>query len=282
MTSKTILAISPSGIFNPSTLNEGIQLLESWGHSVILSPNHGATHLYTAGTVSERLSDLEWALNHPTGDCIWFVRGGYGTAQLLQHLSLPFDKPIIGFSDATALLTHGWNQHQRNMIHGPVLNSLATLCDDQTRNHVRMYLETSTPPTLDATYLMGPKTTLTAPMVGGNLCVLASLCGSPFQLRANDCILALEDIGEPFYKIDRMLLQLELSGMFDTIKGIVLGTFEGCRAPANSEMSLLDVFKERLEHLNIPIYFNAPFGHGETNWLWEQGQTLHLSPQENS
>ena len=280
MTSKTILAISPSGVFNPDTLSAGIELLESWGHTVILSPNHGAQHLYTAGTKTQRLTDVEWAIQHPTGDCIWFVRGGYGTAQLLPFLTNPFNKPIIGFSDATALLSHGWNKQQNNMIHGPVLNSLATLCDEQTQQYVRSYLESDTLPKLSGTHLIGPTTPLVGPVVGGNLCVLASLCGSPYQLRTNDCILALEDIGEPFYKIDRMLLQLELSGMFEHIKGILLGTFEGCRAPLNSEMTLHDVFKERLAHLNIPIYVNAPFGHGATNWPWAQGQQVRLSPLE--
>lgn len=282
MTSKTILAVSPSGVFNSTTLNKGIELLESWGHNVILSPNHGAEHLYTAGTMEQRLSDVQWAIEHPTGDCIWFVRGGYGTAQLLPHLTPPFNKPVIGFSDATALLTHGWNHREQQMIHGPVLNSLATLCDEQTQEHVRAYLENHTLPDLHGTHLMGPKTTITGPVVGGNLCVLASLCGTPFQLNTNGCILALEDIGEPFYKLDRMLLQLELAGMFRNINGILLGTFEGCRAPTDSDLTLEDVFSERFTHLNIPVYGNAPFGHGKTNWLWEQGQRIHLSPLEVS
>ena len=282
MHAKTILAISPSGIFNPESLRQGVTLLESWGHTVLFSPNYDAQHMYTAGTLAQRLEDLLWAIEHPFGDCIWFVRGGYGTAQLLPHLDWPIGKPIIGFSDATALLTNGWNNNQSGMIHGPVLNSLATLCDAHSINTVMNYLNSGQLPTIHGTYLMGPKTTIHAPVVGGNLCVLASLCGTPYQLNADGCILALEDVGEAFYKLDRLLLQLELSGMFHKIQGILLGTFEGCNPPRDSSLNILDVFVERLGPLNIPVYHQGPFGHGSTNWMWEQGQIIKLSPKVNS
>lgn len=276
MHSKTILAISPSGIFNPATLQQGIELVQSWGHEVILSPNHGKESLYTAGTVNERLADLRWANEHPIGDYIWFVRGGYGTAQLLSGFGTTFNKPIIGFSDATALLSHGWNHHAPDMIHGPVLNSLATLCDEKTQLTMRSFLSTNVLPSLTGTHLMGDTDIIEAPVVGGNLCVLASLCGSAFQLRTDGCILALEDVGEPFYKLDRMLLQLELSGMFNNVKAILLGTFEGCKPPPNRDIRLIDVFRERFAHLNIPVYHQAPFGHGTVNWPWKMGQTICL------
>ena len=273
---RTILAISPSGIHNPSTFNEGLHLIRSWGHSVILSPNYDAKHLYTAGDSSTRGQDVEWALNHPTGDVIWFIRGGYGTAQILNLIKTVPTKDIIGFSDATALLNHIWNLGGKNAFHGPVLNSLSN-CSDKTKLILKNWLDRIPTPELPGEYLLGPRTPITAPVVGGNLCVIASLCGTPYQLIATDCILALEDVSEPLYKLDRMILQLELSGVMDGVKGILLGSFSNCNPPKNSTYSLIDVFNERLGDLGIPVYNKAPFGHNETNWTWEQGKIITLS-----
>ena len=90
--------------------------------------------------------------------------------------------------------------------------------------------------------------------------------------------MALEDIAEPLYKIDRMLLQLEQSGVFDGVVGILLGSFHNCNPPQHATYTLQDVFKERFTHLNIPIYKQSEFGHNEINWMWKVGQRLQLQP----
>ena len=255
-------------------------MVEGWGHKVICSPNHNAKHLYTAGTVAERASDLKWAIQHPEADVIWFIRGGYGTAQLLSRLPKACDKPILGFSDATALLTHGWSQSGKPrwnaLYHGPVLNSLASLCDEPSQQHLRTWLRSGITPRLTGDYAFGPTIPVEGPIIGGNLCVLASLCGSGVLTDFEGCILALEDIAEPLYKIDRMLLQLELNGVFNGLKAILMGSYHRCKAPEGAEYSLLDVFKERLSHLNIPVYINSQFGHNEVNWLWKYGDIVKL------
>jgi muramoyltetrapeptide carboxypeptidase len=278
---RTIAAVAPSGIHNPSKLSESIRLVESWGHKVICGPNHEKRHLYTAGTLSERLSDLLWAIESPDIDLIWFIRGGYGTAQLLPHLPSFCDKPILGFSDATALLAHGWHAtpekpRWQKLYHGPVLNSLLSLCDLTSQQHVQHWLTTDQTPNITGEYAFGPNTTVSGPIVGGNLCVLASLCGGNVLGNYKGCILALEDIAEPLYKIDRMLLQLEISGMFNGVSGILLGSFHNCHPPKDADYTLMDVLKERLGHLNIPVYINSPFGHNEVNWLWQYGQIVQL------
>ena len=275
---RSIAAISPSGIHPPEKLNESIRLVERWGHTVHRGPNHNKMHLYTAGTLEERTADLLWAIESPEIDTIWFIRGGYGTAQLLKHLPVQCDKPIIGFSDATALLSFGSINRWTKLYHGPVLNSLASLCNDKSKEIVQQWLSTDSLPNLSGQHSFGPKISIQAPVVGGNLCVLASLCGTPFQLKAPGSILALEDIAEPLYKIDRMLLQLEQSGVFDGVVGILLGSFHNCNPPPNATYTLQDVFKERFTHLNIPIYRQSEFGHNEINWMWKVGQRLQLRP----
>ena len=278
---RTIAAISPSGIHNTSKLIDSIRIVEEWGHKVICGPHHNKRHLYTAGTVSERVSDLRWAIESPEIDTIWFIRGGYGTAQLLPHLPKTCNKPILGFSDATALLAYGWT-HTVNksrwpkLYHGPVLNSLHTLCDSISQRHVKHWLATDQTPTLSGEYAFGPSSPVSGPIVGGNLCVLASLCGGNVLGNYDGCILALEDIAEPLYKIDRMLLQLDISGIFNGVRGILLGSFHNCDPPKGADYTIIDVLKERLTHLNIPVYINSPFGHNEINWIWQYGQHVQL------
>jgi muramoyltetrapeptide carboxypeptidase len=276
---KTIAAISPSGIHDPILLNKSIQMVESWGHTVVCSENHNALHLYTAGTVTQRIKDLQWALHNPDIDIIWFIRGGYGCAQLLPQLDdMNFSKPIIGFSDATALLAYLWNRKIPVGFHGPVLHSLESLCDERSQLFIKDFLFSGFVPQMQATYYFGPIHSVKAPVIGGNLCVLASLCGTPYQLRTEGCILALEDIQEPAYKIDRLLHQLEQSGMFDNIAGILLGSFHKCHVPSEVDWSLDTVFRHRLEHLNIPVYYKAKFGHNEINWIWKVGSKQILEP----
>ena len=278
-----IAAISPSGIHNPETFQKGIECLEAWGHKILCSPNHKAQYLYTAGTIEQRLADFKWALENPDVDIVWFIRGGYGTAELLPYLEhIPITKPIIGFSDATALLSYLWNSKQTVGYHGPVLNSIATLSDERSLQKTKDFLETRKTAELPAQYLFGSKETVQAPLVGGNLCMLASLCGTKYQLETADCILALEDIGEPAYKIDRMLLQLEQAGMFNKLKGILLGEFYSCKTPQQVDWTMMDVFARRLKNTNIPVYHKAPFGHHNTNWIWQVGQAQTLQYSEEA
>ena len=277
-----IAALSPSGIFTPEKLDASVKLIESWGHRIYFAPNFAAKHRYTAGTEEQRLQDFIWALEHPDIDTIWFIRGGYGTAQLLERLPPYTEKTIIGFSDATALLSHGSNLQWPNLYHGPVLNSLASLCDKASIEAVRHFLDTNQTPAIYGEHAFGPTTEIHGSLVGGNLCVLASLCGTPYQLNADGCILALEDIAEPLYKIDRMLLQLEQSGLFVGVKAILMGSYHNCSPPIDATYSLLDVFRERLTKLNIPVYINAPFGHNEVNWIWRVGQEVRLAHDPSS
>ena len=275
--SKMIAAISPSGIHNPQTFQKGIECIESWGHKIVCASNHTAKYLYTAGTIDQRITDFRWALENPEIELIWFIRGGYGTAELLPSLeNIELTKPIIGFSDATVLLSFLWNSGQAKGYHGPVLNSIATLSDEESLEKTRQFLATGKTSELPAQYLFGPKEMVQAPLVGGNLCMLASMCGTRYQLNTKGTILALEDIGEPAYKIDRMLLQLEQAGMFKDLKGILLGEFHNCKIPNQADWTMLDVFARRLDGINVPVYHKAPFGHHKTNWIWQLGQPQTL------
>ena len=281
-TLKTIGVIAPSGIFNPQRLEESVELLREWGHTALCAPNLAARHLCCAGTAKERLNDLEWALDHPDIDLIWCARGGYGSAHLIPALTRAereITKPILGFSDLTALGVYCANHGSTQFIHAPVLHSLIQGSDETTRDHARRFVERGALPTLDVTALRAPRPfKVTAPLVGGNLCVLTTLMGTPYQLQTAGRILMLEDVAEPPYKIHRMLTQLSMSGSLDQVSAIVFGTFTRCLTSNEPrDLTLDDLILDALADRDVPLYHASRFGHDVENDLWRVGHRYTLT-----
>jgi len=253
--------------------------LRSWGLEVVEMPHLHAHHRYTAGSRAQRSADLLAALTGPHIHAVWYARGGSGTVHLLPHIPLHQldNRPVIGFSDATSLLSHLWNHRVGRPIHGPVLHTLGTTNDAPSVAATKALLM-GTPTTVCwQGSVLRPGPTVRAPLVGGNLCVLASTCGTPFQLQAGGCILLLEEIGEQPYKVDRLLTQLRLAGVFEGVKGVVVGDFIGCRPPDGADWTILDVVDEALDGLSIPILSHVPVGHGARNHPFEMGAPVELT-----
>ena len=269
----TIALVAPSGIFHPQRLQQGINMLESWGYQVQASPNLHQRHLSMAGTPEQRISDIKWSHENPDVSAVWFARGGYGTAQLLHQIPKNYSKPTFGFSDATAFGSLMRNRGAHNFFHAPVVHSLHDLCDAKTQEATKIFLQTGSLPSMEVLPLHNPAP-CSGKLAGGNLCVLSSLLGTPYQLNAKGCILMLEDIAEPAYKIHRMLLQMRLTHAFDGVQGIVFGSFHNCSAPEGH--SLNDFILDALQGIDIPMFHNAPFGHGSENLLWNVNQFYTL------
>ncbi len=280
-----IAVVAPAGLFSTDRLQRGMDVVRSWGYDLVEAPNLHAKARYTAGTVEERAADLVWAMTDPDIDAVWFARGGYGTGHLLPHL--PWDRldgrPVIGFSDATALLT-ALQQRALPAIHGPVLQTLsndafgatgAVLVDDASRRALKNLLQQGELPQFHGDILCGPAQTVRGPLVGGNLTVLGSLAGTPWALRTQGAIVLLEEVGEVPYRIDRMVTQLVQSGAFQGVLGVVLGDFLDPRVdPAEMRVVLRDLLKP----LGVPVLAGVPVGHGAANLAWPVGAEAVLEP----
>lgn len=270
-----VAVISPSGPPDAERLEQNAELIRSWGLEPVLPP--ARREFYFAGSDRERLQELQAALDDPAVDLIWASRGGYGTARLLAGLELgqAVAKPVLGFSDITALLQmlhlHGWPE----LVHGPVLHSLGQHPDEASREALRRLLLEGSPPELPGRELVGGEAS--GPLVGGNLCVLASLCGTPFQLDARGAIVLLEDVHEKPYRLDRTLVQLRESGCLDQASGVALGSFEDCRPPANEPWSAEEVLEPILRGLGIPVLAGLPVGHGAENVPFLYGARYRLA-----
>ena len=235
---------APSHRFNPPRLEAGLEILRAAGHTPVLAPNLNASHRYFAGTDHQRLEDLVWALSSADLDAAMMARGGSGMGRLLPLLPEGLKRGVVGFSDGTALLVAMFQRYGIQGVHAPVVHSLA-----QQGIHA-------------VEDLVGEGTgRAEGRVVGGNLCVLSSLCGTADQLQAEGCIVVLEDVGEPAYKIDRMLAQLRLSGVLDGAVGLALGDF-------GEVPELLDIVRE---HFDGPLAWGLPIGHGGRNRPWVYG-----------
>ncbi|NOY24898.1 MAG: LD-carboxypeptidase [Oligoflexia bacterium] len=272
--------VSPAGIYDVDRLRAGLALIQTWGLVPVLAPNLGERYRYTAGTLAHRKADLGWALGSPELDAVWFARGGYGTVHLLCGVAdlVRDGRPIIGFSDATALFCALDRARLGVRVHGPVLHSLCDLADQSSQAALRSMLLDQAPVRLQGVHLAGPRRPAQGRLVGGNLCVLASLAGTPWALDGRGAIVVLEDIGEPPYKLDRLVTQLMCSGALDGVVGIALGSFTGCQPPADASWTLEDLLADLLAPLGVPVVGRLPIGHTHRNHAWQHGAVASLSP----
>lgn len=268
---------APSGIFDPARLDAGFALLRGWGFTPVPAPNLDARHRYLAGSDQARLEDLVWALTSPELDAAWMARGGYGLARIIE--GVPWDsipaRPVIGFSDGTLLHIALRQRAALAGVHGPVLHSLADWADAPSQAHLRSLLTGSRRAALNGRVLVPGSAE--GPLVGGNLCSIASACGTPQGLDARGCVLALEDIGEPPYKIDRMLGQLRAAGVFEGVVGFAIGELSGTRVPEGASWTMDEVWLDALGSFDAPILVDLPIGHGQRNCAFLNGYTARIA-----
>lgn len=244
-------------------------MLRSWGYRPDLLPGADARWRFCAGDDATRLSDLHAAFGG-SYDAVWMARGGYGLLRLLPALGPlgAWRTPFLGFSDGTVLL-NPLAAAGGIAVHAPVVTSLGEITDEPSRAHLRDLLAgVATAPLSGTTLVPGAAA---GRLVGGNLCTLVSMCGTPWSLDARGAIVVIEDLGEAAYKVDRMLTQLLLSGVFDGAVGVAVGQLDGASPPPGADWTMHDVLRERLSGLRVPILADLPIGHGGANRAWRYG-----------
>lgn len=263
-----VAVVSPCGpVLDHAMLDRGIGLLGSWGLEVVEGPHARASTGHLAGSDDQRAADLNAAIADRGIRAVWVTRGGYGLTRILDRIdwrALAADPMIIvGFSDVSALLVAAWRRIGLVTVHGHFLGRLAVQ-PWATREQVRSVLFGSG----DAALLTGvplsgaPRGTVRAPLIGGNLTVLATLAGTPDQVDAGGCVLLLEEVGEEPYRVDRLLTQLRRSGTFEDAAGFAVGAPVRCDPPATRPSgTFADVVVDLLGDLGVPVVTGLPTGH---------------------
>ncbi|MBT3218565.1 MAG: LD-carboxypeptidase [Proteobacteria bacterium] len=272
-TGEPIAVVAPSGICNEERFQQGMGIARHHGFDVRALPVK--PWRYMAGDDEWRLHKLIEALTAPNWAGVWIARGGYGITRLLAKIpweELP-QRPIIGFSDLTALFGPLHHRKKGPVIHGPVIHSLPATNQHSCDHLFDLLAGRDTAPLRGVTWKAGEASGWLA---GGNLCMLAATCGTAWQLDARGAILVLEEVGEAPYRIDRMLQQLLSSRVFDGVTGVAAGQFL-TTIPQDGGWNLKDLLLDHLEGLDIPIVGDLPIGHGPQNcaFVWGTKATLH-------
>ncbi len=257
--------IAPSGALRElDAFHKGVNLWRSQGYRVEFAPGFDQQWGYLAGTDDNRRQQLRDAWNDPECRGILCARGGYGGARLLEDWSWQGSDPkwLIGFSDITALLLSLGKQGVSG-LHGALLTTIAAE-PDWSRQRLFDWVEGRPIPPLAGTGWKNDKAA--GVLLPVNLTVATHLLGTPFQPDWSNVILAIEDVSEAPYRIDRMLTQWRLCGAFKQIKGIAIGRFSQCDLPIHSSsFTVAEVLRDRLGDLNLPIVSDLPFGHDGVN-----------------
>ena len=267
-----IRIISPSGVIDPSYIDGAINRLRAWGYIVSEGAHARDAWGRFAGTDEDRLSDLIAALRDPSVDAILCSRGGYGLQRIIDRIP-PITKPIIGFSDITAL-HQAAGLSQQPSLHGIMCKHIATLPEES--EELQLFRKALAGEPLEYRLPNHPLNRFGeayAPIVGGNLSVLYGLQGTPFGLSKFSYqfpILLIEDIGERHYHIDRMMRNLRMSGVLAHLSGLIVGQFTDCDEDPLMKQTVYETIKEAVADCDYPVIFDAPFGHVEHNLpLWQ-------------
>ena len=280
----TVAIIATARKISKEEIEPAILFLKSYGLSVLCGEHLFKVDHQFAGTDLQRSSDLQWALNHKDIKAIIIARGGYGTIKLLENIDFTAFKNnpkwIVGYSDVTVL---------HSAIHLLGIASLqATMPINFSKN------KDATKSLVDALFgeyqvitcepnFLNKEGSATGVLVGGNLSLLYTLSGTPYEIDTTDKILFIEDIDEYLYHIDRMMMHLKLAGKLKHLKGLVVGGMTDMKDNTVSfgkieEEIILDAVKE----YDYPVCFNFPAGHVDKNLALYFGKEIKLEVKSNT
>jgi muramoyltetrapeptide carboxypeptidase len=285
----TVGICSPSGPVCRDKLEAAAPALEKRGHSVVLSPTVFDRIGYLAGNDEDRLAALYDMFERRNVDAVFASRGGYGASRILARVDCSriaaSRKPFVGFSDLTALQWLLFARDKFVTFSGPLAVEwaggvaqesleflLRLLSGDISGNLLHGF------PTDGLKVLRSGRCEGT--LLPGNLTLIASLSGTPFLPALEGSILVLEEVGEPRYRLDRLLFHLRNAGVFERISGLLIGDMTH-GAPNEEEVpSLEEIVLDATAGFDFPILFGIPYGHGAVRVTLPVGVRVRLDAEK--
>mgnify|MGYP001240543056 CR=1 FL=1 len=296
--SPVIGILAPSAPSEASRLAKGLKYIESlgWRTKVMLDPSsaYGTDKfLFSSDTPLNRAQAIKALLEDDEVGVIWCTRGAYGSMEILPYLPVEeikrYRKPIVGFSDVTALLI-AFDNLGVPAIHGTSIeygaaNAVNNTEHERSVSEILSFLSSSqlaSTATTDLSFICGSSTkaSLKGSIVGGNLSLLSSLMGTPWEFRAEGKFLFFEEVGESPYRIHRMLLQMKLGGKLKNLQGVLIGHLTNCvhskGLGPNLEQALVDIFKDA----SYPVFKGVKSGHEPLNLPIFLGHSVTLEDEK--
>lgn len=274
--------IAPSGVVPKAELEKNTDVMRRWGATVLVHPQvHQNWRFYAGDDETRALAFMDFACE-PEIDVLWAARGGSGAVRILPYLDRltkqygkPPKKTLYGFSDITLLQEYvrvkwGWK-----IVHAPMPGTVRF--EQMTAQESRELQAVLRGDELELEYALTPvftprktKKKYEGKLLGGNLCMMESVLGTPYAFKLAGSILFIEEVSEALYRIDRMNSHFELSGAFDRVQAIVLGTFSECedKPPAGlrtalpKDATIREMFAELGASLGVPVFDGLKVGHG--------------------
>lgn len=276
-----VVIISPSSKIDKLFLAGAKKRLESWGLKVAVSKHAGGSSGRFAGTVRQRLKDLQEAMDDPDVKAIFCSRGGYGAIHLIDKIDFTafceHPKWLLGFSDITAL-HYLFQKNGYASLHSLMARHLTVEPED---DHCTLYLKEilfgNLPQYTCDKHKLNQLGSAQGILRGGNMAVAYGLRGTPYDIPAEGTVLFIEDVSERPHAIERMMYNLKLGGVLEKLSGLIIGQFteydEDCSLGKELYPALADLVKE----YDYPVCFNFPVGHVTKNLPLINGAKVELT-----
>jgi muramoyltetrapeptide carboxypeptidase len=278
-----VALVAPAGPLRlPADLDRATANARELGWEPVVGEHARDREAYFAGSDANRLADFNRALADDSIDAVWCLRGGYGAMRFLPDVDYAAlrrrPKPVIGYSDITALHSAINRCADVESIHGPTARGKLTPFSTRSLRAALTDGTDSAGAAPDATTLIPGRAR--GRLTGGNLAILAALNGTPYQPDYTNAIVVLEDVNEAPYRIERMLLTLRLSGALQHCAAIVFGSFTNTGETEDASLggtrTVHEVLAECARAANVPTICGAPVGHISDQWTLPLGRMATL------
>jgi len=279
-----VAIVCPAGYIKPD-ISQAYAILESWGLEVQVGPSVTARQHQFAGDDALRATDLQQALDDKDIKAIITGRGGYGTVRIIDRLDFTKfrknPKWLVGFSDITVLHSHIQRRFGIPTIHGQMAKTFLDASPESLLSLKNALFGKN----IDLKYRFSdfPNRSGKAEgiLIGGNLAILHSMIASQSDVNYDDKILFIEDVGEPYYNIDRMLWTLKRAKKLNKLKGLIAGGFSSMRDDSDFfGQRIEEIIQDKVREFDFPIAFGCPAGHIEDNRALVLGKKIKLSVQK--
>ncbi len=279
----TIGLICPAGYMPFERTVACIDTLNEWGYELKIGKTVGSQHHYFSGTDAERLQDVQRMIDDPGIKAILSARGGYGSSRIIDQINwtqfLNHPKWFIGFSDITVFGSHLYQVLDTASIHGPMAGAFHQHGGND--EYVRS-LRTAISGEHCVYHTKGCADNIAGnaegPLLGGNLSLIAHLLATPTELDTEGAILFIEDVGEYYYNVDRMLVQLDRAGKLKNLAALVIGGFTQMKDTTTPlGKTITEIVLEKVAGYGYPVCFNFPVSHEQENYALKTGMVHTLS-----
>lgn len=267
-------------------MDAALNLLQTWGLEVIIGATLNASYHQFAGDDELRAKDLQRFIDDDSIKAIIAARGGYGTVRIIDRIDfsnlLQHPKWLVGFSDITLLHSHVHNNYGLQSIHGQMPVNIPD-ASSQSLQTLRKALFGETLAYHFNSHSLNRAGKVTAPVIGGNLTLLVAALGSVSDMDYAGKILFIEDVGEYYYSIDRMLYTLKRAGKLSRLAGLMIGAFSDMKDnDIPFGFTVPQIVMNLVGEYNYPVCFDFPAGHIPDNHALIFGRDMELLVNEHN